>query len=196
MSLFDVIKSLEEKFSYKKEAIVNGIKFELTLLNYEQDQLVNAFPEGSDDPLAFYERTRMHILSYAIISINGETIPQIVEIKTGDKVETKEKSIYIREFLKKLPPKILEQLFDIYIDFKEEIDNNLDKGIEYSWYKTPDVREADRKKKEKEFKKKQEEENASVEASEEKPIENPEDKPIVFNKINIKEDEEDKVEQG
>jgi len=196
MSLFDVIKSLEEKFSYKKEAIVNEIKFELTLLNYEQDQLVSALPESSEDPLAFYEKTRMQILSYAIISIGGEIIPKIVEIKTEDKVETKEKAIYLREFLKKLPPKILEQLFEVYIDFKEEVENTLDKGIEYSWYKTPKVREAERKKKEKEYKKRQEEDDeASTETPKDKLEENSEDKPIVFTKIDIKEDEDNKVDQ-
>jgi hypothetical protein len=192
MSIFDVIKSLEEKFSYKKEVTVSDINFELTILSYGQDQLISAFPEGSDDPLSFYEKTRLQILSYSIVRINGEIIPEIVEVKKGDKTETKEKAIYLREQLSKLPPKVLDKIFDVYIDFKDEVESNIDKNVEYQWYKTPEVREVERKtkdklNKEKELKELADELNINTEKT-------PEDEPIVFTKI-VEKDIDDKVTQ-
>jgi hypothetical protein len=183
MSLFDVIKSLEEKFNFKKSAVVSGISFEFSLLNYAQDQMINSFPDEGDDPISFYEKTRAQVLSYAIISIGGETIPDIVETQDGDKAVTKERAIYVREVLKKIPPKIVEQLFEIYIDFKDEMDTKLGEDIVYQWYKTPDERKAEREKKEKEEKEKRDKEKRDEDA------EDNEIGPISFKKIEEKDDD-------
>lgn len=212
MSLLDLSKTLEEKFNFKKEATVGGIAFQFSLLNYEQDQLINSFPDEEDDPLSFYEKTRFKVLSYAITKINGEEIPDVVEVQKGDKTETKERAIYVRELLNKIPPTIVEKLFEIYIDFKDETDNRLEKEVEYKWYKTPEQRKEEREKKEKEEKEKKEKEELKEKATEDTtddisedmedqtkspeipdtipPVGEvpPEDKPITFKKIVEKDD--------
>lgn len=192
MSLQDVIKSLENALTFKKEAAINGVSFELALLNYEQDQMIQAFPEDTDDPLTFYDKTRAQILSYSIVKINGECIPDIVEVNVEGKIETKEKPIYVRDFLKKIPPKMVEKLFEIYIDFKDETDNRINGEVEYTWYKTPEQRKEEREKKEKE------EAEAQKDTPEEKTSEvvgssaeaSIVDKPITFTKITEKDDED------
>jgi hypothetical protein len=193
MSLSDVIKSLEEKLTFKKKAVISGISFEIALLNYEQDQMINAYPDEGDDPISYYEKTRAKVLSYALISIDGESFPPIVEITEGDKVTTKEKAIYIREILKKLPPKIVEKLFEVYIDFKDETDTRLNTEVEFQWYKTPEQRKEEREKMEKEEKnKKTENKEPEVFESQEESIS--EDAPIVFKKIEEKEDDLSQVD--
>jgi hypothetical protein len=185
MSLFDAIKSMEEKLSFKKRAVVGGIAFEITLLNYEQDQLISSIPEENDSPLSYYDRTRAQVLSYAITSINDEKIPEIIEVKDGDKSVTKERSIYIREILKKLPPKLIDKIFEVYVDFKDEMDTKLEGDVQYEWYKTPEQR-----KKERESSVAESDEQSDEESVGEKE----EEKPIVFTEISVKDDEDDKVE--
>lgn len=205
MSLSDLAKTLEEKFTFKKEATVGDITFQFSLLNYEQDQLINSFPDEGDDPLSFYEKTRFKVLSYAITKIDGEEIPEVVPVQKGDKTETKERAIYVRELLKKTPPAIVEKLFEIYIDFKDETDNRLNSEVEYKWYKTPEQRKEERDKKEKEEKEKKEKEESKKDTSEDIPEDQPkpsdttdtlvsiedippEDEPITFKKIVEKDD--------
>lgn len=183
MSLFDVVKSMEDKFSFKKQATVKGIKFDILLLNYEQDQMINSIPDEGENALSFYDKTRAQILSHAIIGIDDERIPDIIEVKEGEKTVTKERAIYVRELLKKIPPKIVEKLFEIYIDFKEETDKNLEEDVEYQWYKTPAQREKEREQKEKEEESKEDEiHEEETENTEE------EEKPIVFTEIKEKEE--------
>jgi len=195
MSLLDVIKAMEEKLTFKKKAVISGISFEIALLNYEQDQMMNAYPDEGDDPLSYYEKTRSKVLSYAIVGIDGESIPTIVEVTEEDKVITKEKAIYVRDILKKIPPKIVEKLFEIYIDFKDETDNRLNEEVEFQWYKTPDQRKAERDKieKEKEVKKMEAKEIVS-EVPESTADIALEDAPIVFKKIEEKDDDVSQVD--
>jgi hypothetical protein len=198
MSLFDVVKSLEEKFNFKKSAVIGGISFEFSLLNYAQDQMINSFPDEGDDPISFYEKTRAQVLSYALVSIGGEVIPEIVEVQEGDKTTTKEKAIYIREVLKKIPPRIVEQLFEVYIDFKDEMDTKIGEDIIYQWYKTPEQRKVERDQKEKEEKERRKREKMEEDAEDnesdgeeppEVPAPAPEVGPISFKKIEEKDDD-------
>jgi hypothetical protein len=194
MSLSSIIHSMEEAFSFHKDVNISGFKFELTILNYEKDQMISAFSLNNEDPLAFYEKTRMSILSHAITKISDEKIPDIVEEDIGDKIITKERPIYLRDLLKRMPPKIVEKLFDIYIDFKDEVDNKLDKDIEYKWYKTPEQREKERlKEKEKDQEKLNEEEFDIEKVGEGFDIEKvDEEEPIVFKKIEEKDEDNNK----
>lgn len=185
MSLSNIIHSMEESFSFRKDVLISGFKFELTILNYEQDHMISTFSLNDEDPLVFYEKTRITILSHAITKISDEKIPDIIEENIGDKIVTKERPIYIRDLLKRMPPKIVEKLFDIYVDFKDEIDNKLEKDIEYKWYKTPEQREKERlKEKEKVQKELNEEESDNEKIDEEEPI--------VFKKIEEKDEDNKK----
>jgi len=172
MSIFDVLKAIENKLSFRKRAVVGGITFDLTLLNYEQDQMINSIPEEGETPLSFYDKTRAQVLSHAIVGINEEVIPDVVQVPDGDRTITKERAIYVREFLKRIPPKLVDKLFEIYVDFKEEMDNRLEKDTQYEWYKTPEERRKEREEKELEeaSSEKKETETTNTETSEEAPI--------------------------
>lgn len=189
MSLLDAVKSMEDRFSFKKQATVGGITFGISLLNYEQDQMINSIPDEGDDPLTFYDKTRAQVLSYAITSIDNEKIPDIVEVKDGDKPVTKERPIYVRELLKKIPPKIVEKLFEIYIDFKEETDKKLEDDVMYQWYKTPEQRQKEREQKEEEDH--EEEINEEGNPEEENDVKEDEEKPIVFTEVKVQEEDTD-----
>jgi hypothetical protein len=151
----DALKELSQKLNYTKEVIIGDMKFEISLLTYEEEQKVSSLPKEEEEPLLFYEKTRSQILSYSIRKINGIEIPLIVEVEIDGKKEQKERSIYIKEeIISKIPIKIIDILFDAYIDFKEEIESKIEKEINYKWYKTPKEREKEReqrlKKEEKE----------------------------------------------
>lgn len=188
MSLFDLLKTLEEKFTVKKEATISGISFEIALLTYEQDQMVSALPEEGMDPLTYYEKTRLHILSYAVIKINGEEFPKIIETIEDGKTVTKEKAIYVRDILKSIPQKVVEKLFEVYVDLRDEADTKIDGEVEYKWYKTPEQRKSERDKSEKEAAEKEAAETAKDPSIPDAPIDQG-DQPIVFTKIEEKDEE-------
>ena len=139
------LEKLENSFKSSKEIVVGDTKFEISLLTYAEEQQVNSIPKETEEPLAFYERLRIQILSYSIKKINGIEIPDIVEIEGGEK---KERSIYIRDdILKKLPFKVIDVLFEAYVDFKDESEDKLNKSIKYEWYKTPEQRQKEKMQK-------------------------------------------------
>jgi hypothetical protein len=50
----------------------------------------------------------------------------------------------VREFLITLPDKIVEQLFDVYVDLKDQSDSTLTAQLKYDWFKTPEQREKEK----------------------------------------------------
>jgi len=162
MGLTDVFQSIQKSLSFTKAVEISGIKFDLGLLSFEEDTKTDILPQENIEPLVYYNEMRIQTLSYAIKSINGEPVPAVVDIKKGDIVEKKQGSLFVKEFLSTLPVKIIEQLFDVYIDLKEESEATLEKEIKYNWFKTPEQREEEsKKKKEEPSEKKKEEEAAS-----------------------------------
>ena len=145
--LDDLFSSITNEVTIKKEVVLKGITFKMRVLSFDEDQKISSYPEDGENPVAFYYRMKIKVLSYAIESINGEVIPEIIEVPEGDKTITKERSLYLVDKLSKLPTKITDSLFDIYIDFKEEQEKNISEDIKYEWFKTPEQREKDRKKK-------------------------------------------------
>ncbi len=144
MSLDSILQTIQKNFTFTKEATISEVKFELGLLKFEEEQKVTAASDSSMEPIAFYNDNRIRILSYSIKSINDEKIPNILEVLVGDKKETKERAIYLREFLETLPTKIFDELFEMYIDLKEESDKKIESKIEYKWFKTKEVRAKER----------------------------------------------------
>jgi len=145
MGLTDVFQAIQKKFSFSKVVEISGIKFELSILSFDQEQKSESFPQGDADPLAYYNETRRYTLSHAIRSIDGEIVPEVVETKNGGKTEKIQGSLYVKGVLSSLPVKIVEQLFDAYVDIKEEYESMLDKELKYNWFKTPEQRDAERK---------------------------------------------------
>lgn len=167
MGLADVFQAIQKKLSFSKVVEISGIKFELGLLTFEQESKSESFPQGDADPLAYYNETRRYTLSYAIRSIDGEIVPAVVETKNGDKTEKIQGSLYVKNILSALPVKIVEQLFDAYIDIKDEFEDVLDKELKYNWFKTPEQRDAERKSKSAESKEPEESAEKEPEDTEE-----------------------------
>jgi hypothetical protein len=150
MGLSDVFQSIQKSLSFSKTAEISGIKFELKLLTFEQELNTEALPSDEMDPLTYYNQTRLQTLSYAVSSINGEIVPAIVEIEGSS--EKMKGNLYVKKFLGTLPIKVIEQLFEIYIDLKEEVEAKMDKDLKYNWFKTPEQRATEKNKKEPEEK--------------------------------------------
>lgn len=144
MSLSDVFSSIQSKLLFTKDVEVGGIKFKIGLLTYEEEVKTNSLPDNDSNPLAYFSEMRMLTLSYAIKEINSEVVPAVVETKKDETVEKKEGPIAVREFLITLPDKIVEQLFDVYVDLKDQSDSTLTAQLKYDWFKTPEQREKEK----------------------------------------------------
>jgi hypothetical protein len=168
MALTDVFQAIQQNLGFKKTVEISGIKFEMGLLTFDEEMKSDAFPQDEMEPLVFYNQTRLQTLAYSIRSINGEKIPAVVEIKNGDAIEKKQGSLYVKEFLSRLPIKVIEQLFDVYIDIKDQAESSIGKEMKYDWFKTPEQREKERDKKEENVNESKDESSGS---SEEKEIE-------------------------
>lgn len=152
-SLQKKLEGILLKLDYRKETEFQGIKFELALLNISDEQKMNAIPVGDDteDSLLYFNEMRKAILSHAIRKIDGEDIPDVVVAPDGEGTVTKERSIYLREFLDKLPTAITEHLFDVYVDLKEEAEAKFGENVKYEWFKTPEMREKENEERMKEL---------------------------------------------
>jgi hypothetical protein len=146
MGLSDVFQSIQSKLSFSKSVEISGIKFELRLLSFDQEIKAEAAPSPDTEPMAFFNESKLQTLSFAVKSIDGETVPDIVETKKGDITEKMQGSLFVKGFLSSLPSKVIDQLFDTYVDMKDQADTDLDKSFKYEWFKTPEQREEDARK--------------------------------------------------
>ena len=148
MSFQDYIKELTSKVDFRKECEINGIKFELGMLNLREEQIINSLDSDTSDGLNFFNESRKLLLAHAIKKIDGQIVPNIVDIldKNGDK-STKEKAVYLREFLESLPTFFLDQLFEAYFDLREESEKNLKDKVKYDWFKSPEERKKEQEEK-------------------------------------------------
>lgn len=151
MALDDILKAVKKKLDYQKEAEVDGVKYVLSVLTLKEEQSLNAIPATDEESgLAYFNDMRKTLLSFAIKGIEKEAIPDIIETKDekGELVK-KERAVHIRSFLDTLPATVIESLFEIYVDLREEVENNISKTVKYKWFKDPEVREKEREEKEK-----------------------------------------------
>lgn len=147
MSLDDVLAKINKVLDFRKEGTFAGIKFELHILSLQEEQLLNEIDSDEMDGVAYFNEMRKTALSYAIRKIDDEEIPDIVKTKDASGADvTKERAVYIREILNRFPNKLIETLFEMYVDLREEAEHKMDSEIEYKWFKDPDIREQERKK--------------------------------------------------
>lgn len=146
MSLDDVIAKINEALDFRKTGTVAGIEFELSVLSLREEQILNDIDSDELDGISYFNEMRKTALSFAISKIDGVDVPDIVSTKDdqGNPV-TKERPIYLREFMDKIPSKAVEELFEMYIDLREEAEDKMDKQMEFKWYKDPTVRAEERK---------------------------------------------------
>lgn len=144
MPIPDSIKNLQMKFQYRTEAEIGGVKFGLQVLSLNEEQKVQATPSEDMEGMAFYAEMQKNMLSYAIRSIDGEELPDVIEEGEGDAKTSKERAVYVREMLNTVPNKVMDTLFEIYVDLREQKEEEINKSLSYSWYKTPEQREKER----------------------------------------------------
>ncbi len=142
MALADILQAVQKRFTFSKEVEFDGIKFEIAVLSFEQEMKTDSLFSSDDDTFSYYNQVRLQTLSYAVKGINGETIPEVVE-----EGETKiQGNLYVKKILSSLPVKLVEQLFDVYVDLKEESESSLNNALKYNWFKSPETRAEERNK--------------------------------------------------
>jgi hypothetical protein len=180
MSLKNVFQSVKDSFRFKKEITIRGIVYEITVLNMGQERKVNLYLDnvGQEDTLEYLNELRRSVVAEAITAINGEVIGKtVIDTDSEGKEVEKDKAIYMKELLKELPSGIVTEIFDAYIDTKDQSDDILKKEMKYDWFKTPEQRD-----RESEDQKKKEE--AKVKEPEVKEPETKEEAEIKFRKVN------------
>jgi hypothetical protein len=144
MSLREVLSSVKNSFKFSKPVTVKGAKYDLSVLNMGQEKKVNAYLDGlnQEDSVEYLNELRKSVLAESITAINGEVFGKIVKDINAEGVEVeKDKAIFVKEFLGDLPATLVSELFDAYIDVKEQFDDMLKKEMKYDWFKTPEQRE-------------------------------------------------------
>jgi small-conductance mechanosensitive channel len=161
----DILSAVRKSLDFRRETEIFGIKFELGVLSLEEERRANndevlSNLEGTD----YLVRLEINVLSYSIKSLNGTQLDSIVEVEESDKsITKKEKALFIRELLETLPTGMINELFEVYSDIKEEAEEKLKSNTKCVWYKTPDVRQ---KEMEERIKKYNEEEKRKIELRE------------------------------
>ena len=178
MSLKDVLASVKKSFQFNKVITIGGVEYGLAVLSLDQENKVNSIVSSFEDIIEGYKVMKKEIVCEAVVSINGEKLGKVVKDTSveGKEVE-KDKAIFLRELLVDSPTEIIEQIFNAYLDLKEQSEGTLKKSLKYDWYKTPEQRE-----KEAEEKQKEEEEKAEKAKAKEAKLET-EEKEVAFKKI-------------
>lgn len=151
MAIAESLKKLQMKFVCRKDVTIAGNKYTLQVLSLREEQRVQSLPSEDVEGIAFFNEMQKSVLAHALRAVDGEEIPDIIELDDQDgKKVTKERPIYVREILDSLPSAILDNLFQVYADMRDEKEQEINSSLTYSWYKTPKQREEERKRKDEE----------------------------------------------
>jgi len=164
INLDSVLSNLQKSLAFTKEVEVMGLKLKLRLLSLTEEQKANSDPELEElDGASFMNRMRKNVLCYSIIKIDEQEFDPIVEYqdKEGNVIK-KERSIVLREILDGLPADIVEALFDIYVDLKEESEQKIKDNLNYKWFKDPVTREKEMRERIKKLSEAEHEKNESI----------------------------------
>jgi len=153
MSISDSLKNLQSKFILRKDAEISGTKFTLQVLAFKDERKIQSLPTGEEvDGVAFFNEMQKGLLSYAIRAVDGDEIPETVDVVGSDGAKsTKERAIYMREVLESLPSSVIDHLFQAYVDLRDQKENEVTSSLSYKWYKTPEQRDDERRKREAEI---------------------------------------------
>ena len=170
MDLSQSLEKLVNSTMFTKECTIGGTVITLKLLSStEEGKLSKLIDEiSATDSVSALGDWKNYLLSLAMYKIAGEVLPEIIDV--GE--ERMEKGLYLRSYLEKLPSTIVENLFEIYKDMKDEAVKALDKSMVYVWFKDPETR------------RKEEEDQKKTDSQVEEPLINPDDDQIELKKIN------------
>jgi hypothetical protein len=175
MSLKEILSSVQNSFQFRKLIEARGVKYELSVLSVDQEKKVNGTAANQEgvEGIEYFNQLKKELLCEAIVSINGEKLDKTVKVPGADGKEVeKDKAIFLREVLGDFPTALIDQLFEAYLDIKEQSEDVLKKEMRYDWFKTPEQRK-------KEYEEKVKEESKIKE--EVKPVS--EEKDVSFKKI-------------
>jgi len=138
MSFQDSLLKLSQNTVFTKDCTVNDVVIAQRVLSFREEaqlsKLIEALSDNED--ISVLGDWKKHLLAMSITKIDGVEIPDVVEVE-GERIE---KTLYLKDFLDKLPTRIIDTLFIIYTDLKEESEASIDKEIVYSWFKDPETR--------------------------------------------------------
>lgn len=153
MNLQKIFDNIKVKSEFRKTVELQGTTYELGILSVEEEIKANVIDPGisESEGTAIYETLKKQILSYSIRKIEGTEIPDIVDIEEGEgegkKVCKKERALYLKEAIKSWNSYMVDSLFNVYIDIKEEAEVKLKQDMKYIWFKDPDDRKKELLKK-------------------------------------------------
>ena len=141
MDFDKALEKLSGEDSFKRDCQVGGLKFTLKLLSFTEESKLSAMIDeiGESEEYSALNEWKKYVVAIAIYALDGETVPDVVE-KSGERVE---KTLYMKGFLDKVPAKVIDLLFDVYTDLKEEVEANIESNLKCNWFKDPDIRKAE-----------------------------------------------------
>jgi hypothetical protein len=199
MGFLEALKSIKEKVSYTKEVDFLGSKLCLGLLSVSDEQKISSLQNtGVDGSVAVIDTTeyfrdfKKRILSIAIKRVDSMVIPEVViDHEDGKETQTKKtKEVFLYDYLSTFPTAMVDNLFEAYLDFKEECGEKIEKDFKWDWYKTPEEREEEYQKKLREKKKN------DLDSVEDKDDDEEEDKLPSIKFKEIKNSEDATIEEG
>jgi hypothetical protein len=126
-----ILKKLEKIVSSAtktKDVTVDDIKLTIRLLTSAEEVLVQD-AISSLDGLMFLLRTKNETLSYAIKKIDGEDLPDEIEIENGVRIQ---RNIFLKNrFLSSLPQPSLDSIFQAYLVLQLESQEETKKNIKF-----------------------------------------------------------------
>lgn len=166
MGLMDLLESIKDSVDVRKTVEIRGHKIVIGLLTLEDEQKINAKDSETDglEGVAYVNAIRKNLLSYSIRSVDGEEIPDYIEHEqeiaqedgtVDKKVIRMEKALFLKKFLSNFPVQVIDTLFDVYVDIREESEVKINKEIKYEWFKNPEIRAKEREKEYEKLKNKQ-----------------------------------------
>lgn len=136
---------VKETQAFSRKCSIGKVEFKMSILSYEQeDKLTTILDEMSSDGSGSIGDWKKVVLSMAITEINGNELPDIIDLGDDERVE---KTLYLKDLLGKLPSKAVDTLFEVYTDLKEESDKELEDSIEVQWFRDPAIRSKELKEK-------------------------------------------------
>lgn len=130
MDLNNVLKIIKENFSPRKNIDFEeeGLHFELEPLNTKEETIVLEACKDIDETL-YIENLKRYSLACSIKKINNlDFSKDDIEYEDKDddnKVKTKSKFLFMKDYLAKWPSVLIDILFDAFTNMQREIENKI-----------------------------------------------------------------------
>jgi hypothetical protein len=149
----DITSIINKAFAVEtltRKVEINGLTFVLGAASNKDEttiaELFNKAQKTPEDSMSYLGDVRARSIASVLRSINGEVIPDIVELPDGTKVE---RIVYLAKEISKWPASLVATLFTVTNDFNKMVKNNLRKTVKYEWY-GPNIVELEQKEAEEE----------------------------------------------